>query len=196
MGGSSSEVAYSTTRCRASMPDLQIEEFSERRGRQARRGPPYRLLAGMVPSRRCSGNTCGSSLALGGGGCPGRGGRGRRFPSTAPGIRGHSISRSIPPFPVRHPVGWSGRREGEAPASPSGVWTIMRVPAVLVPRPPSRWIISVSIRKWNQGSGIGNGEFLRREVTGKNDALSRPCRATLPGLYRPETWVTVVPGHG
>jgi hypothetical protein len=41
------------------------------------------------------------------------------------------------PFPVRHPVGWCGCWEGEAPASPSGVWTILRVSAGLVPRPPS-----------------------------------------------------------
>jgi hypothetical protein len=35
---------------------------------------------------------------------------------------------------VRHPVGLSW--EGEAPASPSGVWMIMRLLAGLVPRPP------------------------------------------------------------
>jgi hypothetical protein len=58
-----------------------------------------------------------------------------------PNVMRYSISRSIPPFPVRRPVGWSGRREGEAPASPSGVWTIMRVSAGLVPRPPSGRII-------------------------------------------------------
>jgi hypothetical protein len=36
---------------------------------------------------------------------------------------------------VRHPVGLSW--EGEAPASPGGVRTIMRLSAGLVPRPPS-----------------------------------------------------------
>jgi hypothetical protein len=61
----------------------------------------------------------------------------------------YSISRSIQPFPVRRPVGWSGRREGEAPATPIGVWTIMRLMAGLVPRPPGGRIISVSIWKWN-----------------------------------------------
>jgi hypothetical protein len=53
-------------------------------------------------------------------------------------------------FPVRRPVGLSGPWEGEAPASSSGVWTIMRVSAGLVPHPPRGRIISVSIRKWNQ----------------------------------------------
>jgi hypothetical protein len=66
----------------------------------------------------------------------------------------NSISRSIPPFPVRRPVGLSGRWEGEAPASPSSVWTIMRLSAGRVPRPPSRWIISVSIRKRNEGGNF------------------------------------------
>jgi hypothetical protein len=64
-------------------------------------------------------------------------------------IMAYSISRSMQPFPVRRPVDLSGRREGEAPASPSGVWTIMRLSAGRVPRPPGGRIISVSIRKWN-----------------------------------------------
>jgi hypothetical protein len=62
--------------------------------------------------------------------------------------------RSIPPFPVHRPGGWSGCREGKAPASPSGIWTIMHVLAGRVLRSPGSRIISVSIWKWNQGHRI------------------------------------------
>jgi hypothetical protein len=80
-------------------------------------------------------------------------------------LRPPSISRSRPPFPVRRPVGWSSRWEGEAPASPSGVWTILRLSAGLVPRPPSGRIISVSIWKWNHG--------LPRRCAPRNDGVNR-----------------------
>jgi hypothetical protein len=54
-------------------------------------------------------------------------------------------------FSMRRPVDLSGRWEGEAPASPSGAWTITRLSAGRVPCPAGSRVISVSIWKWNHG---------------------------------------------
>jgi hypothetical protein len=97
------------------------------------------------------------------------------------------------------PSGLSGRWEGEAPASPSGVWTILHVSAGLVPRPPSGRLFP-----YRSGNGIIEHHGFTRRVnpicletrrivgratlpdmggsSGKGAFSTARCRASMPDL--------------
>jgi hypothetical protein len=105
------------------------------------RKPPLLIAPrgqGSAPSRRSAG---GVPAGTGGGRRPCGEAANFLFPVSCP-----SISRSIQSLPARRPVGLSSRWEGGVPAPPIGAGSSTRRLARLVPRPPSRRIISASDR--------------------------------------------------